>query len=79
MTGAMAWFNHDQNAWTDDKEHYYSILPSAHGWTVKIISLNADGTWNEKNESAGEYTTEDEAWAAAKERAERSAADTQEY
>jgi len=70
-------YSTEQNAWTDGGMHFYCILPSDSGWTVTVHLLNQDGTVD-LVDAGGEYRSEIEAWTAARERAERSAAGEQE-
>jgi len=70
-------YNAEQNAWADGGMHFYRILPSGSGWTVTVHVLNQDGTVD-LVDAGDEYSSEIEAWTAARERAERSAAGTQE-
>jgi len=76
----MTSYSKDLKSWLDGKGHCYGVMNGEHGWIVTVHPLNADGTLGEMTGGGDrDYPTEDEAWAAAKARAGRSAADTQAY
>ena len=77
---AKAEYDPGRKAWTDGKGHLFDVLPSyigagnPPGWTVIIHRREPDKNVDTLIGFAGQYDTEADAWKAAQEFAQRSAA-----